>query len=127
MIIAIDTETGGTNPSKSALLSISACHLADRSKNFTVFIQPAEGLEIDAEAAAVNGYSPELWKERGAVPLLDALRRFKAWLPYSGNDPLAHNAGFRQGVSRGSRAPGQFQALPQIPVALFHGRAVLGQ
>lgn len=94
MIISIDTETGGTNPAKSALLSISACHLNDLSKNFTVFIKPDSNLEIDAEAAAVNGYDPVEWEKRGAVPLLEALRRFKAWLPFSGNDPLAHNAGF---------------------------------
>lgn len=42
----------------------------------------------------------ETWKDcpigvcRGAVPLREALIRFKAWLPYSGNEPLAHTAEF---------------------------------
>lgn len=94
MIVAIDTETGGTNPSKDALLSISACLVDEPAKNFTVFIAPDPKLAINDEAAAVNGYKPDLWQKRGAVPLLEALRRFKTWLPYSGNDPLAHNAGF---------------------------------
>lgn len=94
MIIAIDTETGGTNPAKHPLLSISACLVERPEKNFTVFIQPDPKLTIEAEAARVNGYTPELWIKRGAVPLRVALARFKAWLPYSGNAPCAHNADF---------------------------------
>jgi len=94
MLIAIDTETGGLNPERDALLSISACRFEDPNNTFTVFIEPDPNMNIDAQAAAVNGYTPELWKERGAVPLAVALRTFKAWLPYSGNTPLAHNASF---------------------------------
>lgn len=94
MIIAIDTETGGTHPGRSALLSISACHVDNPATSFTVFLLPADGDEIHPSAAAVNGYTPELWAERGAVPLLEGLKRFKAWLPYRGNSPLAHNASF---------------------------------
>ncbi len=94
MIIAIDTETGGVDHRKHPLLSISAC-LVDRPEwNFTVFVLPNSNLTIEAEAAAVNGYTPALWAKRGAVPLREALVRFKAWLPYKGNEPLAHNADF---------------------------------
>lgn len=94
MIIAIDTETGGTDPNTDALLSISACMVHVPTRCFTVFIKPDPALRIEPEAARVNGYTPELWAARGAVPLREALERFKKWLPYSGNDPLAHNAAF---------------------------------
>ncbi len=94
MIIAIDTETGGTNERTDALLSISACHYDEPENSFTVFIKPDPSLKIHPEATAVNGYTPALWEKRGAVPLREALSRFKAWLPYSGNAPLAHNAEF---------------------------------
>lgn len=94
MLIVIDTETGGVIPGKSALLSISACYYENPSHTFNVYIKPDPSLEINSEAAAVNGYSEKLWAERGAVPLVEALRRFKAWMPPRGNSPLAHNAAF---------------------------------
>ncbi len=94
MIIVIDTETGGLEPGKSALLSISACHYEDTRNTFNVYISPDPSLEITEEAAKVNGYTPELWEKRGAIPLREALYRFKNWMPRSGNSPLAHNASF---------------------------------
>lgn len=94
MIIVIDTETGGVEPGKSALLSISACYFDNPTNTFNVYITPDPSLEINHEAAEVNGYTPQLWVERGAVPLVEALRRFKNWMPRSGNSPLAHNAPF---------------------------------
>lgn len=107
MIIAIDTEIGGVNPQTDALLSISACYFEAPTKTFTAFIKPDPGLNLNPEAVAVNGYSPEEWERRGAVPLLEALRRFKAWLPYSGNTPLAHNATFdRQFIEAAERRTG---------------------
>lgn len=81
-------------PGKSALLSISACYYDDPAKTFNVYIDPVPGLEIHPEAAKVNGYTKELWAKRGAVPLVEALRRFKNWMPPRGNSPLAHNAPF---------------------------------
>jgi DNA polymerase III epsilon subunit-like protein len=93
-LIAIDTETGGTDPRRHALLSLSACRVDAPENAFSVFILPADGTTVDPEAARVNGYTPDLWKERGAVTLRESLAMFKRWLPYSGNDPLAHNAPF---------------------------------
>jgi DNA polymerase III epsilon subunit-like protein len=97
MLIAIDTETGGTDPRRHALLSISACHVLNPENSFSVFILPEPDQLVDPAAAAVNGYTPDLWRERGAVPLAEAMRLFKAWLPYGGNDALAHNAPFDKG------------------------------
>ena len=125
MIIAIDTETGGLDPRKSALLSISACQLQYPDKKFNVFILPESGLEIHPKAAEVNGYTPELWKERGAIPLLEALRRFKTWLPFAGNGPLAHNAPFDKSFIEAAEERAGFNLFLQkrwrCSMALFMG------
>jgi DNA polymerase III epsilon subunit-like protein len=97
-LIAIDTETGGLDPTRHALLSIAAVPSWDYEP-FSVFIQP-EG-EVDPQAAAVNGYSPEEWRQRGAVPLKTAMVAFLHWLEASGArarkaQPLAHNSAFDQ-------------------------------
>lgn len=109
MIIAIDTETGGTKPDKNPLLSISACLVDRPEKHFTVFIQPNPALKIEEEAVRVNGYTSELWAKRGAVPLREALIRFKAWLPYKGNEPLAHNADFDEDFIAAAEEQAQFK------------------
>lgn len=94
MIIALDVETGGLDPRRHALLSISACQLDNTDKTFNVFIEPEPGLSVDPRAAKINGYTPSKWEQRGAVTLSEALIRFKAWLPHSWADPLAHNVSF---------------------------------
>ena len=125
MIIAIDTETGGLDSNKNALLSISACFLDNPKKTFNVFIEPAPDTTIEPEAAAVNGYTPEEWKKRGAVPLLTALQKFKAWLPYSGNEPLAHNAPFDKGFIEAAEKRANFNLYLKkrwrCSMALFMG------
>lgn len=105
-LIALDTETGGTLPSRHALLSIAATHMLPSHQNswppyavFSRYILPADGKTIDPEAAAINGYSPERWAELGAVPLQDAMQDFEGWLKsaYEAHPTarlLAHNAGF---------------------------------
>lgn len=113
MIIAIDTETGGTNPNTDALLSISACQFDDPKKQFTVFVAPDPELKIEPEAIAVNGYTPELWLQRGAVPLREALYRFKSWLPFSGNTPLAHNASFDKDFIEAAERQAKFKTYLQ--------------
>lgn len=95
-LIAIDTETGGTNPRRHALLSIGAATLA--GARFHRYILPIAGAEIDPEAAAVNGYSSEKWEARGAVGLFTAMLEFREWLTVQKKGgarvPLAHNASF---------------------------------
>lgn len=125
MIISIDTETGGLDPRKAALLSISACQVEDPTKTFNVFILPGPGEELHPKALEVNGYTPELWKERGAVSLCDALKMFKAWLPFSGNSPLAHNAPFDKGFLEAAEEKTGFglylQRRWRCSMALFMG------
>lgn len=96
--IAIDTETSGLIPGESELLSLAAVSSRPESGAFHVHILPTT--EVPAEAAAVNGYTPELWAEKGALPLKHALLAFLAWLDREQKEspaplrPLAHNAAF---------------------------------
>jgi DNA polymerase III epsilon subunit-like protein len=92
--IALDTETGGLNAAECALLSIGAVPSWD-APPFLCYILP-QG-RLDPRAVEVNGYSPELWAKRGAVPLKLALWEFQRWL-FGVRDRryeiAAHNAGF---------------------------------
>lgn len=99
-LVAIDTETGGLLPGYHALLQLAAVPSWD-AEPFHVWVWP-DGHEIDPESVAVNGYSPEAWREKGAVSLSVALELFGAWLDQAPVEPwkltpLAHNAGFDRG------------------------------
>jgi DNA polymerase III epsilon subunit-like protein len=95
--IAIDTETGGLDPSRCALLSISC--VSSRGPTFSRHIYPPQG-DVDARAAEVSGYTPEKWIERGAVPLKQALDEMREWFKEVNNEKtaevVAHNAKFDQ-------------------------------
>lgn len=101
-LIALDTETGGTLPSRHALLSIAAVHHVPGSpivRRFGRHILPAPGKIIDPEAAVINGYSPARWSENNAEFIEQAMRDFENWLvgifeEYPTTRLLAHNAGF---------------------------------
>ena len=52
---------------------------------------------IDARAAEVNGYTPELWEQCGAMTPKNAMFEFMRWLAphrHARFDMAAHNAGF---------------------------------
>jgi DNA polymerase III epsilon subunit-like protein len=93
--ISLDTETGGLDSAECALLSIAAVPSWD-APPFSVHILPVG--RIDAVAAEVNGYTPELWAKKGAVPPKVAMLEFQRWLFEVRNDRrcdmAAHNAGF---------------------------------
>lgn len=94
--IALDTETGGLDSAECALLSIAAVPSWD-APPFSVHILPVG--RIDAKAAEVNGYTPELWAERGAITPKNALFEFLIWLEsrrleHKHFEMAAHNAGF---------------------------------
>ncbi len=97
--IALDTETGGLNAAECALLSIAAVPSWD-APPFSVHILPVG--RIDAKAAEVNGYTPELWEKHGAMTPKNALLSFQHWLFTACQscsagirfDMAAHNAGF---------------------------------
>lgn len=60
--IWIDTETGGLDPEKDALLSVA---LYDPIQGIEFFskIKPPVYLQIHPEAAKINGYTPESWED----------------------------------------------------------------
>jgi len=98
--IAIDTETGGTRSGKHALLSIGAAVSWDTEHTtFLRYCHPADGYTIEPEAARINGYTPDLWAQRGAIPLEHAMRDLADFLADAFRQRpharmLAHNAGF---------------------------------
>ncbi len=93
--IALDTETGGLDAAECALLSIAAVPSWD-APPFSVHILPVG--RIDARAAEVNGYTPELWAEKKALPPKVALLELQRWLFEVRHDRrcdmAAHHAGF---------------------------------
>jgi len=100
MLIAIDTETGGVKAGVNALLSVAAIKL-DNDFNplpdgqLHIYIKPHPSRTVEAQAAKVNGYTPEKWEANGAIDLLRAMKRLHDFVPFAAQ-ALAHNAGFDQ-------------------------------
>lgn len=94
--IVLDVETGGFSPSKHALLSFAAAELSpslEITREIHIFFIPPAHKVIDERAAAVNGYTPAKWAERGAVPLREGISQLVRWLPPV-SKALAFNAKF---------------------------------
>jgi DNA polymerase III epsilon subunit-like protein len=97
--LAIDVETGGLDSSSCALLSIAAVLFDSQfriEKKWHAFLLPFEQKLILPQAIAINGYTPEGWKRKGAIPLrigLSALRNWILCLPTT-FIPIAHSASF---------------------------------
>lgn len=108
-LVAIDTETGGLDPRENPLLSVSLIEVDENlnpKRSLNLFILPEEGKVITPEAVKVNGYTPELWAERGALTLTQAFNRLAGWLP-RGSEMLAHNAPFDKGfIAAGEKTTG---------------------
>lgn len=80
-LIAIDTETGGLIAGESALLSLSIVPSWDYQP-LTLYFEPIG--QIDDGARKVNGYTPESWAAKGAMPLKHGLIAAQYWLEQSG-------------------------------------------
>lgn len=118
-LIGIDTETGGIYPAVNPLLSVALVPSWDAPVT-TIYVLPEEGKIIEPDAAKLNGYTPEVWAERGAVPLHRAMLMFAASLQQLLAEKkearlVAHNAGFdRSFVEENARPfeielPGRYQ------------------
>lgn len=100
MLIAIDTETGGVKAGAHALLSVAAIKLDDDfnpipDAQLYLYIKPHPSRTIEAQAAKINGYTPEKWETNGALDIHRAMKRLHDFIPFSAQ-ALAHNAGFDQ-------------------------------
>jgi len=79
--LALDVETGGTNPAKHALFSIGAC---SGDREFYVEIRPVTWLDIEQEALNVNGLNPEALREKG-VEEPESMQRLVEFLKQTGD------------------------------------------
>lgn len=99
--IAIDTETGGLEADRCALLSVAMVP-SWGAEPFAVRILPAYGLRVDEAAARVNGYDPAVWEadpgvmteKMAAVAMLSWLNRVAGPEVRRRFVMVAHNAGF---------------------------------
>ena len=96
-IVCLDLETGGLNPEFHEILSIAAIrldpHTLEEQARLLVHVAPERPDRVDAKAAQINGYTPEEWARRGAVPLREAMRQL--WRIFGGLwkcDAIGHNA-----------------------------------
>jgi hypothetical protein len=74
--LIIDLETGSFTPKDGALIEIGYAYLRpdlEVEHLDSIYILPQPGKVVSKGAADVNGYTPELWEERGAVPLEQAV------------------------------------------------------
>ena len=78
ILISVDVETSGPNPSQYSLLSIGACLVSDPEQAFYVEIQPQNGNSLK-EALTVSGLLLEELAQRGVHPA-EAMARFESWL-----------------------------------------------
>jgi DNA polymerase-3 subunit epsilon len=110
---AFDLETSGLDPERGAeILSFAFILLGDKLEVLEegeAFILPTR--PVASEAAKVNGYTRELWEERGAMPLAEfkdvlvgLLREYKC----KRVKPLGHNVAFDLGFLHyeGRKDPG---------------------
>jgi len=82
-MIIIDTETGGLDPRRHALLSIAAVRVGDTGAAFWGLIRPAPNLECDPKAEIVHGLSKEFLEDQG-MEEREVLEHFFAWLGKTG-------------------------------------------
>ncbi|MBX3067212.1 MAG: 3'-5' exonuclease [Microbacteriaceae bacterium] len=78
VFVSVDVETAGPHPSRYSLLSIGACLLEDRERDFYIELKPVS-LDHTPEAMQVSGLSMESLAKTGVDPT-EAMQRFSDWL-----------------------------------------------
>lgn len=77
-LIVIDTETGGFDPSKNALLSVAAVDSID-NEAFIAIIKPNPEWIIEPDALAKNGFTLDFLEKNGR-PERDVMQDLALWL-----------------------------------------------
>lgn len=75
-MLVIDTETGGTDPSRCALVSLAAVHSS--GAEFHSIVRPAVGWLLEDRAMEIHGMTKEWLLEHGE-PEDVVMRRFALW------------------------------------------------
>jgi len=78
VLISVDIETSGPNPSDYAMLSLGACRVDRPDVSFYVELRP-DRPGIDADAVKISGLDPARLRLEGLEPR-QALLEFEAWL-----------------------------------------------
>ncbi len=117
-MLVIDTETGGLDWRRCALVSVGAIH-AESGAEFSMLIRPHEGLDLDAGAMEVTGLQRDHLLEHGTDEG-DALRMFAMWLHVFGpQEWCGCNPEFDRGfLDAGFARHGIEKRLPRRPVCL---------
>ena len=117
-MLVIDTETGGLDHRRCALVSIGAIHM-ESGAEFSMLIRPHSGMDLDAEAMAVTGITREQLEQNGTDEG-DALRLFAGWMHVFGKQEWCGcNPSFDQGfVDAGFARHGIEKRLPRRAIDL---------
>lgn len=96
IFFAFDLETTGLNPNFDEIVAVSAM-LLDSHLNtistYTQYVFPTNG--CSPEAAAINGYTEEKWKERHAISQKDLLGQIRKFTTGTTRlYPVGHNVSF---------------------------------
>jgi len=78
MLISVDVETAGPNPSQYSLLAIGACSVFNPERNFYIELKPVNPA-FRPEALESSGLSLEKLADVGTEPA-EAMERFEGWL-----------------------------------------------
>lgn len=86
-MIIVDTETGGLDPARCALLAVAAVHM-ETGETFFHYVRPFPTFACEAEAERVHGLTREFLEGQG-LDEEDVMRRFAAWLHLHGRQDWA--------------------------------------
>lgn len=78
VLISVDVETAGPNPSAYSMLSIGACLVVDPEQNFYVELKPVNDA-MTTEALSISGLTLEYLEENGEPPEA-GMKKFDGWI-----------------------------------------------
>ncbi len=78
VLISVDVETAGPNPSAYSILSIGACLVEDPEQNFYVELKPVNDA-MTTEALSISGLTLEHLEENGEPPEA-GMKKFDEWI-----------------------------------------------